>query len=168
VLSLKLNVDAHLANDGRWALGWVMRRSDGSCAGAGTKVLKGDDDAAMAEAIGIFEALKWVEAQQINSVEAQQINSIILESDAANVVKALQSRSIPRNQWGQLALDCIKILDRNPSFSVVWVHRSGNTAAHTLTRWALVEPDKTWSNSGPSCIWTHLQKDLGFVYPLSD
>jgi ribonuclease HI len=159
VHSLKLNVDAHLTNDGRWALGWVMRRSDGSCAGAGTKVLKGYDDAAMAEATGIFEALKWV--------ESQQLNSIIFESDAANIVKALQTRSIPRNQWGQIARKCVRILDTNPNFSIQWVQRNGNSVAHTLARWALVEPDKTWQNIGPSCIWTHTQKDMGFVNPPS-
>jgi hypothetical protein len=49
VSCLKLNVDAHLSDDGRWALGWLMRKSDGSCAGAGTKVLKGLNDVAMAK-----------------------------------------------------------------------------------------------------------------------
>jgi ribonuclease HI len=155
--SPKLIVDAHLTNDGRWALGWVMRKSDGSCAGAGTKVLKGYDDAAMAEATCVFEALKWVEAQQINNV--------IFESDAATIVKAIQTKSIPRNHWGQLAHKCLRVFNRNPSFSIMWVNRDGNTAAHTLARWALIEPDKSWPNSGPSCIWNHIQKDMGIVTP---
>ncbi|MCI14207.1 hypothetical protein A2U01_0035336, partial [Trifolium medium] len=65
---LKLNVDAHLSDDGHWGLGWVLRGFDGRCVGMVTKVLKGSDDVAMAEATGLREALTWVETQHLNNV----------------------------------------------------------------------------------------------------
>jgi ribonuclease HI len=131
-----------------------MRKSDGSCAGAGTKVLKGLNEVAMAEASGLLEALNWVENQQLHNV--------IFESDSATVVKAIQSKTFPRNAWGQVARNCARVYDRNESFSINWVSREGNKTAHALARCALVEPDKSWP-CGPSCIWTHIQKDMGFV-----
>ncbi|MCI52749.1 hypothetical protein A2U01_0073995, partial [Trifolium medium] len=30
---LKLNVDAHLSDDGRWGFGMILRRDDGRCIG---------------------------------------------------------------------------------------------------------------------------------------
>jgi ribonuclease HI len=134
-----------------------MRKSDGSCAGAGTKVLKGLNDVATAEASGLLEAMNWVENQKLRNV--------IFESDAATVVRAIQANSFPRTAWGQIAKNCARVCDRNESYSVNWVSRVGNQSAHALARWAEVEPDKVWS-FGPSCIQTHIQKDMGLVSPL--
>jgi ribonuclease HI len=112
----------------------------------------------MAEASGLLEALKWVENQQLQNV--------IFESDAATIVKAINSKTFPRNAWGQVAKMCARVCDRNENFTIQWVSRDMNQAAHYLARWALVEPNKSWS-SGPRCILTHIQKDMGFVIPHS-
>jgi hypothetical protein len=58
--ALKLNVDAHSLSDGRWALGLLLRRDDGSCVRATTRIRKGTDCATLAEAMGLEEALKMV------------------------------------------------------------------------------------------------------------
>jgi hypothetical protein len=85
---LKLNVDAHLRDDGRWGCGMVLRGEDGHFVGAATKVLKGSDDATLAETICIREALSWLETKQIHHV--------IIETDAEVVVKAMEKMKFPR------------------------------------------------------------------------
>jgi hypothetical protein len=62
---LKLNVDAHLRDDGRWGCGMVLRGEDGHFVGAATKVLKGSDDVKLAETSCICEALQWIETMRI-------------------------------------------------------------------------------------------------------
>jgi ribonuclease HI len=87
----------------------------------------------MAEASGLLEAMNWVENQQLHNV--------IFESDAATVVKAIQSNSFPRNAWGQVARNCARVCGSNESYSINWVSREGNKTAHALARCALVEPN---------------------------
>ncbi|MCI00112.1 hypothetical protein A2U01_0021128, partial [Trifolium medium] len=60
---LKLNVDAHLSDDTHWrrndptSLGMVLRRNDDRCVGAATKVCNGSNDVALAESMGLHEAI---------------------------------------------------------------------------------------------------------------
>jgi len=54
---LKLNVDAHSMSDGRWGLGFILRRSDGSPVVVRTKVVLSSEDVSLAEALGIKEAI---------------------------------------------------------------------------------------------------------------
>jgi hypothetical protein len=65
---LKLNMDANLHDDGRWGYGMVLRRANGRCVGAATKVLKGSIDISLEEAVGIRDALNWVVSQQHHRV----------------------------------------------------------------------------------------------------
>jgi ribonuclease HI len=153
--TLKLNVDAHLTGDGHWAFGWVVRQSDGRCVGAVTKVLKGTDDATEAEAMGLLEAIIWAKSQQYDKV--------IFETDAEVLVTAIRNKAFPRTNWGQIAKRCSRVLSFNDDYTTSWVRRDKNYAAHTLARWAVVEPNKHWTNSFPLCILNHVQKDMGNV-----
>ncbi|KAK2374342.1 Ribonuclease H superfamily protein [Trifolium repens] len=153
--TLKLNVDAHLTGDGHWAFGWVVRQSDGRCVGAVTKVLKGTDDATEAEAMGLLEAIIWAKSQQYDKV--------IFETDAEVIVTAIRNKAFPRTNWGQIAKRCSRVLSFNDDYTTSWVRRDKNYAAHTLARWAVVEPNKHWTNSFPLCILNHVQKDMGNV-----
>ncbi|PNX59748.1 hypothetical protein L195_g056578, partial [Trifolium pratense] len=58
--TLKINVDAHCNGDGRWGLGWVVRKEDGSCLGAVTRVVRARMTME-AEALGIIEVLQQIE-----------------------------------------------------------------------------------------------------------
>ncbi|PNX85350.1 hypothetical protein L195_g041418 [Trifolium pratense] len=66
--TLKINVDAHLSSDGHWSTGLVLRRSDGSAVGAATRVHNGVADAATGEAMGLNDAMDWVEKLGENKV----------------------------------------------------------------------------------------------------
>jgi ribonuclease HI len=153
--SLKLNVDAHLSSDGRWGFGWILRGRDGRCAGAGTRVCFGSNDADLAEATGLREALQFV--------ESSHLSNIIIEMDAEKIVKSVQMQSFPRTSWGQVARSCSRVCSQLEKVSVVWVSRQGNQAAHTLACWAMTEPNKFWPNNFPVCILDHIQKDMGNV-----
>ncbi|MCH91756.1 retrotransposon protein putative unclassified, partial [Trifolium medium] len=61
---LKLNVDAHLLDDGHWGLGLVLRREDGRCVGAATKLHKGSDSVGLAETMGLQEGLNFINSMQ--------------------------------------------------------------------------------------------------------
>jgi ribonuclease HI len=152
---LKLNVDAHLHGDGRWAYGMVLRRSDGRCLGAATRICNGNTDAAMAEVTGLQEALKLI--------ESHQLTNIIIELDANQVVSAIKKKKFPNNCWGQIACVFSRVLEQREDIFVSWVSRRGNQVAHNLARWAIYEPNKFWAMNFPTCILTHIQIDMGNV-----
>ncbi|MCH82290.1 ribonuclease H protein [Trifolium medium] len=149
---LKLNVDAHLNGEGLLGLGWVLRRSDGRCIGAVTKVVEGSDDATLAETRCLFEALQWIQSRQFSRV--------VVEMDDALVVKAIQQSSFPRSGWGQIAKACSRVFSESGTMQIKWVCRKFNIVAHNLARWAFVEPNREWVDVFPNCILGQLQKDL--------
>ncbi|CAJ2662949.1 unnamed protein product [Trifolium pratense] len=154
---LKLNVDAHLSGDGHWGLGLVLRREDGHCIGAATKMIQGTEDVCMAEVMGCCEALEFIWKLHLPQV--------VIEMDSATVVRAIQKQDFPRSHWGQAARRCARALsqDSQSRLSVRWIARDGNRAAHALARWALIEPNKLWTNEFPTCLIHHIQKDMEFV-----
>ncbi|PNX67488.1 hypothetical protein L195_g063540, partial [Trifolium pratense] len=58
---MKINVDAHLSSDGHWLTGLVLRRSDGSAIGVATRAYKGTTDVITGEAMGLMDAIDWIE-----------------------------------------------------------------------------------------------------------
>jgi ribonuclease HI len=155
----KLNVDAHLKDDGRWGFGLILRRDDGRCVGAATRVREGPNDAAMAEATGLHEAILFAQANQLKDTS--------IELDSAIIVNAIARKNFPRTNWGKSIRNSSRVLSKLNNVSVSWVSRDGNRAAHALARWALREPNRNWVSNYPSCILTHIQKDMSFVSLLS-
>jgi ribonuclease HI len=151
--ALKLNVDAHSLSDGRWGLGLLLRRDDGGCVGAATRVRKGTECALLAEAMGLQEAVELI--QQWN------LQNTIIELDARVIVDAFHKSLTPRTIWGNLVNLCAKKVRDRKDVAVVWTRRSGNNAAHELANWAGIEPNKEWRSNFPSCISYHIQKDMG-------
>ncbi|MCI90157.1 hypothetical protein A2U01_0111448, partial [Trifolium medium] len=69
---------AHLSDDGRWGFGMILRRDDGRCVGAETRICSGTHNATMAEATGLLQALYLVEWNRLSNT--------VIELDAATVV----------------------------------------------------------------------------------
>jgi hypothetical protein len=151
--ALKLNVDAHSLSDGRWGLGLLLRRDDGGCVGAATRVRKGTECALLAEAMGLQEAVELI--QQWN------LQNTIIELDARVIVDAFHKSLTPRTIWGNLVNLCAKKVRDRKDVAVVWTRRSGNNATHELANWAGIEPNREWRSNFPSCITYHIQKDMG-------
>ncbi|MCI49227.1 hypothetical protein A2U01_0070470, partial [Trifolium medium] len=53
-------MDAHFHSDGHWGLGWIVRRTDRSCIGAATNVVRART-ATEAEALGFEAVMKYIE-----------------------------------------------------------------------------------------------------------
>jgi hypothetical protein len=64
-------------------------------------------------------------------------------------VKVLEQKKFPRTNWGLT----VSRISRD-------LNRKGNQAAHDLARFALVEPNKTWSNFFPFCILSYIPSDM--------
>jgi ribonuclease HI len=153
--SIKLNVVAHLCSDGRLGLGLVLRDEDGRVVGAATRVQNGSGNVELPETLGLVEALKLINTLKLRAV--------IVEMDSAMVVCAIQNKSFPRNQWGQLAQRCDRVLKEEDNISLCCISRAGNEAAHLLARWAITEPNRYWAFNFPLCITQQVQKDLQHV-----
>jgi ribonuclease HI len=149
---LKLNVDAHLKDDGRLGLGLVLRGEDGSIVGAATKAQNGSGNVELSEVMGLVEAIKLVEERHLQNV--------IIEMDSAVIVRAIQRNSYPRKYWGKLAESCARVLKDRNDITLQWISRKGNEAAHLLARWAFSEPNRFWTQNYPICIMQQAQKDL--------
>ncbi|KAK2451419.1 hypothetical protein QL285_010475 [Trifolium repens] len=88
--NLTLSVDAHLSDDGHWGFGIILRRMDGLCVGAATKLILGSGIVELAETTGLREALAIIESNNL-----QQVNILM---DAASIVRAINSKTYPRSQ----------------------------------------------------------------------
>jgi ribonuclease HI len=148
-------VDAHSWSDGHWDLGLVLRRDDGHCVGAVTRVRKGNDDATLAEAMGLQEALELTKHYEMRRV--------IVEMDTNVVVHAVQNKKFPRNQWGKIVQSCAMCLDENKNFLIAWVGRTGNSVAPELAKRVVHEPNKDWVSHFRNCILHHIQKDVVYI-----
>ncbi|CAJ2647191.1 unnamed protein product [Trifolium pratense] len=153
--TLKINVDAHLSSDGHWSTGLVLRRPDGSAVGAATRVHNGVADAATGEAMGLNDAMDWVEKLGEHKV--------IFELDSQIIVKAVKEKAMIRKGWGCVTRRCKRFLEVNPEANIRWVPRAANKAAHELAKWADHEPNREWLNTTPPCIWSLIQKDKSLI-----
>jgi ribonuclease HI len=153
--ALKLNVDAHSLSDGRWGIGLLLRRDDGSCVGAVTLVRMGSDCALLAEAMGLQEA--------VTLVQNWNLHRVIIEMDAQAIVNAAHGKSHHRTIWGRIVDQCAKKMKERNDITLVWTRRDGNIAAHELAKWAKNEPNREWISSFPTCISHHIHKDMIFV-----
>ncbi|PNX63769.1 hypothetical protein L195_g061790, partial [Trifolium pratense] len=117
-----INVDAHLSSDGHWSTGLVLRRSDGSAVGSATRVHNGVADVATGEAMGLNDAMDWVEKLGENKV--------IFELDSQIIVKAVKEKAMIRRRWVCVIRRCKLFLEVNPEANINWVPRAANKAAH--------------------------------------
>ncbi|XP_045831560.1 uncharacterized protein LOC123922948 [Trifolium pratense] len=135
--------------------GLVLRRPDGSAVGAATRVHNGVADAATGEAMGLNDAMDWVEKLGEHKV--------IFELDSQIIVKAVKEKAMIRKGWGCVTRRCKRFLEVNPEANIRWVPRAANKAAHELAKWADHEPNREWLNTTPPCIWSLIQKDKSLI-----
>jgi ribonuclease HI len=109
----------------------------------------------LAETLGLSEA--------IQIIHDQHLRNVIIEMDAQRVVQAVNNKTFPRAQWGQLARHCARAINNSDNVKLQWVSRQGNEAAHALARWANQEPNRFWVENFPICIIPHIQNDMAPV-----
>ena len=153
----KINVDAAFWKEelmGAW--GFVVRDNLAIAALAGAGHLSTVSDALCAEAHACVEALL--------AAATQGMQHIILETDSATLVKALQSSEHDLAPGGVLFREAKFILDTMfSSWSVVFVNLSCNSVAHDLARFGRDrDPDHPflWMHPLPDFVNDLLVRDI--------
>jgi ribonuclease HI len=145
-------VDAHRLGDGRWGLGWILRREDGGTVVVATKVVRSGEDVKTAEALGILEVLQYIQNQGLKEVAVETYSQ-----ECANVIF---SKSCARSYWGRTIRACISLCECLDKVEIKWTNRMSNHVAHEIARWAAIEPDRFWTSMFPRPIFSHIQKDM--------
>ena len=78
--------------------------------------------------------------------------NLIAESDASNVVLALNAYQQSPNYVGSIIRDCISFKGSFRSLNFLHVRREANQAAHYLTKYDLKNLDCIWFDETPPCI----------------
>uniref|UniRef100_A0A803QPV3 Reverse transcriptase n=1 Tax=Cannabis sativa TaxID=3483 RepID=A0A803QPV3_CANSA len=137
-ISVKINVDAAMFNDGRsFGLGMVARNSDGLLIAGRMKYTAVQVEVAVAEAIGIREVLSWLKENRWPQV--------YIETDSLCVVQAIHSSTDMISLFGSVIQDCKTLLASLNNVVVSFVKRSANVVAHKFARAARLYPDCTCS-----------------------
>jgi hypothetical protein len=143
---LKLNVDAIFIqdrNEGSW--GATLRNHRGEIVASAWGVLKNCPNALMAEGLAALNGIR-------NTMAFANAHTII-ECDNASVINELASQDNSRSELSFIIKDAKNLLRWFPGFTVKKVHRSGNSAAHELAKYARnMNCDSTSCNSVPSCV----------------
>ncbi|KAM6573036.1 hypothetical protein CsatB_012436 [Cannabis sativa] len=135
---IKVNVDgAIFASDGRFGAAGVARDSQGRFIEGFTVLRVGCVDSAMAELVGVKEALSWIKRKHWGPVD--------LETDSLVVVQAVQSTVEIPSPFGLQVAVCRSLLADLPLLSINFVKRSVNKAAHCLARSSCLYPDRIFS-----------------------
>lgn len=114
---------------GMSSFGCVIRNDEGEFVAALGGVFQGETDPKMAEVKAFREALLWVNTKSLEKV--------VFQLDALGVVQAWVRNRRDNSYFGDIIDDCICICKDLRSFSVKFVRRSANIAAHSIAREAI-------------------------------
>jgi ribonuclease HI len=144
----KVNWDAAVdSNRKRIGLGVIVRNHEGDALAMISETMGSSTDPVTAEALA---ARRAVEVSHMLG-----LRKIILEGDALQIVQALQSTDGGKYSYGLLIEDMQQLLRRFSEFSVQFVRREANGAAHKLARLALsMGENKFWRDNFPFQVHT--------------
>lgn len=137
------NVDAAVfSEEMRSSFGCLIRDELGNfVAGCGGN-LWGIIDPKVAEAMAFREALSWLKRLAATNV--------FIELDSLGVVQAFRNNSDDASFLGSIIRDCCTLVKDLRSYSVYFIRRSANLAAHTIARVANSRSDREEWSSIPS------------------
>lgn len=114
--------------------------------------LSGIVDLKIAEALAFREVLRWLKKMQVSQV--------FIEMDSLEVVQAFHNNQNDFSYFRSLIQDCSDIVKDLRSYSVYFVRRSANTAAHCVVKEVSYLSDfKEWFTT-PSCLIDVIFQDL--------
>ncbi|XP_073152635.1 uncharacterized protein [Henckelia pumila] len=123
----KCNVDAaFFPTEQKIGLGCVVRKDDGSFFRARTCVVNGVADVKEGEAIGILEALLWVQSLGLKKV--------CFELDAKVVVEAINGSNIGVSEFSSIVRQCKNLIRSEQDFSIKFIRRQANECVHALAK----------------------------------
>ncbi|XP_062088725.1 uncharacterized protein LOC133795286 [Humulus lupulus] len=127
--TIKINVDATLFDsENKYGYGLVARNHFGNLVAARAGSYGGLYASEVIEAMGIKEALSWVQTNNWRSVE--------IETDNLVSVQAIRGNHSMRSTLGLLIKDCQILLSTLPNVKLFWIRRSANRVAHHVARYS--------------------------------
>jgi ribonuclease HI len=153
--TIKCNVDtACYMEDNIYCVGMCMCDEHGRFLQAYTIKKHGTPAIAEAEALGIREALTWVQ----NKYGAA--TSIEVESDCLQAVQAINSRHANNTEFGSIIVMCRNLLFLRNNCKVSYVRRQANQVAHSLAQAAHLTVGHQVYNYCPPCITTTIMNEM--------
>uniref|UniRef100_A0A803QGE0 Reverse transcriptase domain-containing protein n=1 Tax=Cannabis sativa TaxID=3483 RepID=A0A803QGE0_CANSA len=135
---IKLNVDAAIFDSSsRFGIGFVVRNSVAELLSVVGLYRPGKPDPAVAEAMGIREALSWLKDKSFNQAS--------VESDSLISVQAIHSSVVMYSGFGLIIQDCKSLLESLNNVSLRFVKRSANRAAHVVARQSRLFADRMFT-----------------------
>lgn len=143
---LKCNVDAALfKEENKVGYGLVLRDDQANFVAAKGGLLPCVFDPGIAEAYACREALRWIWAKKLTKV--------VIESDSAETVKAIQFKASDDTYTGRIISDCQTMLSTMIDVSFCFVRREANSWAHQIARSTLCSSGVgEWNSHPPVCI----------------
>jgi ribonuclease HI len=143
--SWKCNIDAACyKEDNSYCIGACLRDDDGRFLKAFVRRLEGQPEVCEAEALGLLEALKWL--QQFTS------QCIHIEMDCLQVIQSLKGKQSHDSEFGSIIKCCKHLLDSSQNCKVSHIRRQANRVAHELAHVARVSANHQVFDYCPSCI----------------
>jgi ribonuclease HI len=103
-----------------------VRDDQGRFVKAYTQCFVGKPEISEAEALGVLEALKWLQHEQLTNVK--------LETDCLQVIQALQSKSRNNIEFGIVINLCHSLLNSNMNCKASHIRRQANRVTHSLAQ----------------------------------
>jgi ribonuclease HI len=150
---IKCNVDAACYNElNRYGIAACVRDSQGRFIKAYTRWFEGKPDISEAEALGVLEALRWLQREQMTNVQ--------LETDCLQVIQALHSKTRNNTEFGVVINLCRTLLNSNVNCQASHVRRQANRVAHSLAQATRLYASPQVFNHCPPCIETIIINEM--------
>lgn len=152
--TIKINVDAAIFEaEKHFGFACVIRDDKGLLMEAFAKYVPGVVMPALAEVIGIKEALSWVKTHQSTRVE--------LESDSLFSIQAIHGSTIMYSIFGLVVQECKQLQGSLSNVCLHYVKGTANRAAHVLARQARCYAGRSFQEgNAPTDISEVLMDDL--------
>jgi ribonuclease HI len=150
---LKCNVDAACYNElNTYCITACVRDAQGRFVKAYTRWFEGKPEISEAEALGVLEALRWIQHEQMRDVQ--------LETDCLQIIHALQSKSRNNTEFGIVINLCRSLLNLIPNCKVSHIRRQANRVAHSLAQATRLFASPQIFNHCPPCIETIIMNEI--------
>lgn len=151
---IKINIDAAcMRRTGQMGVGYVVRDEGGQFVRARSQVIQGSLQPREVEAVGLREALLWV--------EKWRRRKCVFECDAKEVVDAVNGEG-GLSYFHMIIDDCREILKHFDEVLVAFVPRSANTVAHLLAKATYsMSGSQEWLNTAPDFIMCNIASEEG-------
>ncbi|XP_074296922.1 uncharacterized protein LOC141627585 [Silene latifolia] len=154
---IKVNVDATVLDGIGVGWGCVGRDDQGKMLWCAVTQRRGEMDATMAEALGMWHGLSEAVKHGHQDIE--------MESDCAVVVHDLQRKAKGRSDLFLVYEDILSICNSVRSLSFVFTRRNNNKVAHNLARfgpWS--EGHRSWESVIPMEVLCMAERDANLIY----